>query len=406
MKKLLALVALVMPVLALLAHVEARAQDKPKSEEKPVEILPPAEQPKTGPGGAEYAHSKVEMVTGGEKSEKYYLYTPAEPAPKQAPVICFIHGYNAIDPEKSYIGWIEHLVKRGNIVVFPVFQATPVEPPANYAPNCAKSMQLAFAWLEADKGRVQPDKDKFAIVGHSAGGMTTGNLAAQWKELGLPKPLAAMPVQPGRAFGYDQQRDNGLIEFADMSKIPAETLLLCVFGDSDQTVGSYCAAKIFADATSVPAENKNLVEMRSDVRGKPKMVCTHQTPGALRNAGIDLFDWFGYWKLFDGLTDAAFKGKNRQYALGGKPEQKFMGKFSDGSAFAELVVTLGDAKVDPDSVEYAPAYKDNGQPNPNAKVGGTQPSHPTPKEPPPSQPGRKEERRKDDKKSDEKEEEF
>ena len=404
MKKVIALFAVA--ALVGLASVRTLAQETPKGETQPVEIKPPSEQPKSGPGSSEYTHKKAEMVSGGEKSEKYYLYTPADPAPKEAPVICFIHGYNAIDPDRTYIGWIEHLVKRGNIVVFPVFQATPLEPPANYAPNCAKSMKLAFEYLEAEKTRVQPLKEKFAIVGHSAGGMTTGNLAAQWEELGMPKPLAAMPVQPGRAFGYDQQRDNGLIDFADYSKIPAETLLLCVYGDSDQTVGSYCAAKIFADAKNVPAENKNLVEVRSDVRSKPKMVCTHQTPGSQRVAGIDLFDWFGYWKLFDGLTDAAFKGKNREYALGGKAEQKFMGKCSDGSPFAEMVVTLGDAKFDPDSVEYLPAYKANGTPD-KAKVGGAAPKNPAPKEPAPAQPGRKEERRKEEKKDDEeKEEEF
>ena len=404
MKKVLALFA-VSAFLALPSIRTLAQETPPKAGEKPVEVKPPSEQPTSGPGSSEYAHKKVSSVTGGEKSEKYYLYTPAEPAPKEAPVICFIHGYNAIDPEKTYIGWIEHLVKRGNIVIFPVFQATPIEPPANYAPNCAKSVKLAFEYLEADKSRVQPLKEKFAITGHSAGGMTTGNLAAQWEELGMPKPLAAMPVQPGRAFGYDQQKDNGLIEFADYSKIPRETLLLCVFGDSDQTVGSYCATKIFAEAKNVPAENKNLVEVRSDVRSKPKMVCTHQTPGGIRTGGIDVFDWFAYWKLFDGLTDAAFKNKNREYALGGKEQQKFMGKCSDGSAFAEMVVTLGDAKLDPDSVEYLPAYKSNGTPDKAKVEGGTPKKDPPAKEPPLQEPGRKEEK-KDGKKDEEKEEEF
>lgn len=149
MKKVIALFAVA--ALVGFASVRTLAQETPKGETPPVEIKPPSEQPKSGPGSAEYTHKKVEMVTGGEKSEKYYLYTPADPAPKEAPVICFIHGYNAIDPDKTYIGWIEHLVKRGNIVVYPVFQATPLEPPANYAPNCAKSMKLAFEYLEAEK---------------------------------------------------------------------------------------------------------------------------------------------------------------------------------------------------------------------------------------------------------------
>jgi hypothetical protein len=48
---------------------------------------------------------------------------------------------------------------------------------------------------------------------------------------------------------------------------------------------------------------------------------------------------YGLWKLFDGLSDAAFFGKNREYALGNTPQQRFMGKWSDGVPVKELVVT-------------------------------------------------------------------
>ena len=43
--------------------------------------------------------------------------------------------------------------------------------------------------------------------------------------------------------------------------------------------------------------------------------------------------------IFDALCDAAFFGRNREYALGGGPEQRFMGKWSDGTPVKELVVT-------------------------------------------------------------------
>jgi hypothetical protein len=69
-------------------------------------------------------------------------------------------------------------------------------------------------------------------------------------------------------------------------------------------------------------------------------------------------------------------------------------------------VTLGDAKVDAETVEFAPAFNSNGTPG-KAKVEGTPPKKDPPaKEPPPQEPGRKEEKRKDDKKDEEKEEGF
>ena len=42
---------------------------------------------------------------------------------------------------------------------------------------------------------------------------------------------------------------------------------------------------------------------------------------------------------FDGLIDAAFAGKNREYALGNTPQQRFMGVWSDGVPVKELKVT-------------------------------------------------------------------
>jgi hypothetical protein len=60
---------------------------------------------------------------------------------------------------------------------------------------------------------------------------------------------------------------------------------------------------------------------------------------------VDAIDWYGYWKLFDALCDAAFRGKNRKVALGNTPEQRYMGKWSDGTPVKELVVV-----ADPDEL--------------------------------------------------------
>jgi hypothetical protein len=53
---------------------------------------------------------------------------------------------------------------------------------------------------------------------------------------------------------------------------------------------------------------------------------------------VNALDYYGTWKLFDGLTDAAFTGKNREYALGNTRQQRFMGVWSDGVPVKELKV--------------------------------------------------------------------
>src|SRR5208283_5123642 len=51
----------------------------------------------------------------------------------------------------------------------------------------------------------------------------------------------------------------------------------------------------------------------------------------------DAHDFYSFWKLFDALTDAAFYGTNREYALGGTPQQTFMGCWSDGTPVNPLI---------------------------------------------------------------------
>jgi len=394
MKKIAYLLAPALLLLGL-AYAPAAAQDKTEAEKSfPAknEKATAPEAPETGPGSKTYAHESVETYTALEGGEHYWLYTPAEPRPEKAPVVVFVHGYGALKPE-GYDAWIEHICRRGNIVIYPQYQAHGLEPPANYAPNCATSILDAFKYLEADKDRVQPIKEDFAIVGHSAGGVTTANLAADWETLKLPKPKAAMPVEPGRGFSYNNEaQKNGLIPLSDFSKIPEDCLLLPVFADSDSTVGAWCAMTFFKDSTKVKPENKNLVEVVSSDYGAETMIATHRTPAAPKTVEemIDVFDYYAYWKLFDGLSDAAFHGKNRKYALGDTPEQKFMGNYSDGRPFEELVIWKGDAKIDPDATPYLPLYDRNGRLNKAAEGKEEEPKAEKKKEQPGQTPGKKE----------------
>jgi len=47
-------------------------------------------------------------------------------------------------------------------------------------------------------------------------------------------------------------------------------------------------------------------------------------------------DFYGPGNSSTGCVDAAFYGKNREYALGNTPQQRFMGMWSDGVPVKEL----------------------------------------------------------------------
>ncbi len=78
--------------------------------------------------------------------------------------------------------------------------------------------------------------------------------------------------------------------------------------------------------------------MTDSNRGKPLQSSSNEE-GAAVTGTVNALDYYGFWKLFDGLCDAAFYGKNRNYALGDTPEQRFMGRWSDGPPVKELTVT-------------------------------------------------------------------
>jgi pimeloyl-ACP methyl ester carboxylesterase len=308
-------------------------------------------QPKTGPGGTgDYKHAKVKTSSVGKGGEKAWMLEPADPAPAKAPVIIFLHGWGTWGPV-VYRQWSTHLVRRGNIVIHPKYQSSHATLPSKMTANAIAGVKLALAELKK-KGRVHPDETKVAVAGHSVGGVLAANLAAAAKKEGLPQPLAVMSLQPGdpklSRFGKNLSKLDLEIKtiLRDYSTIPKGTLMIVTVGDADPVVADDTAKLIWKGVRHLPAKDRDYITFRSDLRGSPKLKARHSLPSAptknslmdFTRASTDAHDYYGTWKLLDGLTDAAFYNKNRKYALGNTPEQRHMGKWSDGAPVKELEV--------------------------------------------------------------------
>lgn len=324
----------------------------------------PPSQPETGPGGKQKPHAAVIKNRYGQGGKEYWIYEPDRPKPKTAPVVIFLHGWGGTNP-LYYGAWIDHIVKRGNIVVFPRYQSSILTRREDFIPNTLDAVKAALARLQGEPGHVRPDLNKVAAVGHSLGGVLAASLAALAAENSLPQFRAVMAVEPGLT------RPPVSVPIADLSKIPGSTLLLSIAGDRDTLVADRDAKRIYYESKQISADNKDFVGLVSDERGQPGLIAGHRAPTAPDNAydngegdltargrvqgtsappdgegrvdsrtpTINALDYYGLWKLFDGLCDAAFYGKNRQFALGNTPQQRFMGKWSDGTPVKELVVT-------------------------------------------------------------------
>ena len=368
------------PGTSALNRTQGRTQVRTQSATPPS----PPSQPASGPGGKQYAHTEVTKNRYGTGGEQYWIFEPDAPKPASAPVIVLLHGWGGMNP-MYYGAWIDHLVKRGNIVIYPRYQASLLTPIREFLPNTLTALKDAIERLQTETGHIKPDLNKFATVGHSVGGILAANVAALAAESGLPRVSAVMSVEPG----ITEAPIN--IPMADLKKLPAETLLLAVAGDQDTLVRDVDAKRVYNESTRVPANNKDYVTLVSDSHGTPALQASHRAPTAhdkaydsgdgigggpgevlnrvadrvqdriaeragglptrrtdspqtdrrvrLETMMVNALDFFGTWKLFDGLCDAAFYGKNREYALGNTTQQRFMGLWSDGVPVKELKIT-------------------------------------------------------------------
>jgi len=272
----------------------------------------PEARPRPAPPGYPHASFRAERLGRGARS--YWLFEPAEPAPERAPVVVFCHGWLAMNPG-VYGAWIEHLARRGFVVVFPRYQADWTTKPADFLPNAVGAVRDALDVLETAPGRVRPDRSRFALMGHSAGGNLVALMAAVAAAEALPPARAVVAIMPGEVLPVESPRP---------ADIPAETHLVVVAGDQDLVVGDGRARTIFAEAAAVPPERKAFVLYRTDRRGPVPMIADHLAPtGALRrldsgegpfrsfqfgHAEVDLLDRFGFWRLADLTLEAAFAG--------------------------------------------------------------------------------------------------
>src|SRR6266850_524001 len=283
----------------------------------------PAGQARARVGRAESSRP-VTMERVGEGGQAAWIFTPNDPRPTTAPVILFIHGYRATDPYE-YGAWIDHLVKRGNIVIYPIYEEEYGDSDPKIFRNLVEGSKTAINHLMT-RGPVTPDLQRYAIVGHSFGGGLSTVLAARAHEVGLPVPKAIMSVEPG-------WRDNGKFPTEYLDRIPPSVLLVVVEADQDQFADSRQGSTILSKTSQIPQSQKGYIRLQSN--RESKLVADHYAPLApdeayrlehktrreerrerivskimkIRDGEIDALDRNGFWKLFDALAEGAFRNQ-------------------------------------------------------------------------------------------------
>ncbi len=237
--------------------------------------VPPPAQPASGSGGSAYKHADVKAQRYGEGDDEYWIFRPAAPEPKEAPVVVFLHGWGGVRPS-GYGGWIRHLVRNGNVVIFPRFQASLRTSVSTMPENAMRAIKAAWGQLEKGEGP-RPLANKFVMIGHSIGGFTGANVAAAARSAGLPTPAAMLFAAPGNG-QKNIRNEKMLMQLKGLDRIPPETLMIMVLGDKDRMATDHESLQILQGATAVPRSNKLFLEMHSDTHTEPRLHADHFSP--------------------------------------------------------------------------------------------------------------------------------
>lgn len=328
----------------------------------------PPQQPEQGPGGRDYKSSEVVKRAIGTASAGTFVFHGNDTPAKPRPVVVFLHSWGGVNPG-LYGGWIDHLARKGHLVLFPRFQDVNRSRPAD-ASNLAEDLiQGALASL-AEDSNARPDLTRVAFIGHSAGVPIALNLAAGVSSGKVPAPKLIFGLMPGGIASNEKERG---ILLRDLSTIDPATLIIAMSGDRDYLPSDRASRLILQQASAVPATRKLFMRASSDDHGFPALTATLASPGSpkadydasaiklppdpprdpkqrntwrwsadmslsgpqtiltqqLGNNVTDTLDYLAFWKTFDIASEAAFAGKDAS-VLQRDPKFVDMSTWSDG----------------------------------------------------------------------------
>lgn len=328
----------------------------------------PPKQPDQGPGGADYRIADVTKRAVGTASAGTFVFHGADPASEPRPVAVFFHSWGAVNPA-LYGGWIEHLARKGYLVLFPRFQVVNRSRPADASTLAATLVRNALDALASDDS-AKPDPQRVAFIGHSAGVPIALNVAAGAQASEIPAPKLIFGLTPGGI--ASTEKDRGIM-LQDLSAIDASTLLIAMSGDRDYLPADRASRRILQEASAIPASRKLFMRASSDDHGYPALTATLASPGSpksaydaagiklppdppkdpkqrstwrwsadmaltgpqtiltqqLGNNATDALDYLAFWKTFDMAAEAAFSGRDAT-VLRRDPKFVDMGAWSDG----------------------------------------------------------------------------
>lgn len=301
-------------------------------------------QPSSGPGGKDYRFEEVLMEDFAQKKDGYWLFSPKDFKEEAKQVVVFLHGYGAYNP-MIYGGWIEHIVKKGNLVIFPRYQKNVISPgPKKFTSLAAIGIRAGIEQLKS-RGVLSETHDLY-IAAHSYGGVIASGLANNPQDFNLPSPKAMLLCSPGTG-----PFKGGVLD--SYEGIDPNMKIVTMVALHDHVVGDKFAFHLYENSKQV--KQFDLIRQLPDSFGDLFLSAHHNecyamlrdfdtgvrnvtAKRALRVASTDAIDFNGYWKIFDALMDCSANNEYCDLATGGGEKQLSLGAWKDEIMIRPLVL--------------------------------------------------------------------
>lgn len=187
----------------------------------------------TGTAGEDWAAEVVRPA--GPDRDWATLFLPRDRTP--GAVVIFLHGWTDLDPA-GYRPWIEHLVARGDAVVFVDYQQSLLSSPEAMRRGAERGIRAGLA-----EARARGADGPVAALGYSLGGALAVQYAASAADWDVEAPRLVYGVFPAP-----------ILTDGDLPPVPAQTELVFVVGDRDVVVGTGGAEELIRRVAPHPVE--------------------------------------------------------------------------------------------------------------------------------------------------------
>lgn len=286
----------------------------------------------SGPGGSNYFHSGVSKIEYQSNGVKNYIFQPSPMSEKALPVIAFQHAYNLYPGNqlRRHTGLINHLVRKGYIVIYDEFQPKLNTDSKTFEGNAATIIKDGFNYILdhpntcAQLAMDAEGRHQFGLIGYSVGGATSINLAANYRVNGIPKPK----------FLYTMVANNGggnTTPMRDAGTIDRDTKVVIIDVEEDSENTFITSSNCWNQISHIPAANKQWISVYSDknpLTNAEKLKADHYSPAS---DAPDALDFYGFYKWATALANYSFYGRDYAYWWGNSQQATFMGSWKNGA---------------------------------------------------------------------------